>query len=149
MSLLSKHDWKQSRSVLDVWLCTLHCTLGSGHSGAGHNFPSLSQSQREASWHPGPCAGLYCAVLYCTLHYCTVLSDCPLCPDTDSLPRSLRAEARTGSDIREEGELPGPVIRGQLRPWDSPSLFPLWSKLPQLSPTASLKAQRLTDGELK
>ena len=59
--------------MLDVWLCTLHCTLGSGHSGAGHNFPSLSQSQREASWHPGPCAVQYCAVKWCTILYSALL----------------------------------------------------------------------------
>ncbi len=135
----------ESKAFL-CWTCDcVHCTvhLAPATAEPGTTFPPWVRARGRPADIRGrvQCSTVqYSGVLYCTLHYCTVLSDCPLCPDTDSLPRSLRAEARTGSDIREEGELPGPgpVIRGQLRPRDSPSLFPLWSKLPQLSLTASL-----------
>lgn len=73
MSLLSKHDWKQSRSVLDVWLCTLHCTLGSGHSGAGHNFPSLSERPADIQGRVQGCTVLYYTVLCITALYCQIV----------------------------------------------------------------------------
>ena len=121
-----KNHWKQ------IWAGCVLCTLGSGCSGAGDNFPLAGPR--------GEPADTQCTVQYCAVHCSTALYWQFVLSPRHTLPCSLSRQPRTGSDVWEEGELRYEASSG---PESLPSLF-LWSKLPQLTLTASLSSE--TDG---
>ena len=76
------------------------CTLGSGCTRAGDNFPLEPEKEEESQLTLQYCTVQY----YCTLHYCTtVMSVCPLSLLATHFPvLSLSAEDRKQY---QEGEL--------------------------------------------
>ena len=94
----------------------------------------LQRSRRQLSLGRGgePADSVQCStVLYTAVLHCPLSS-----PHTSLFP--LPAPAAEDRKRCQRGR--GAAIRGQPRPGESPSLF-LWSKLPQLTLTASLSSE--------